>query len=78
MTKNCDSCGSTEFVGTKVGSSGLFGPDLLPGAGKLNHARFTLQICAKCGRVYWWVPGDDLEKVKKSPNFTQFDLGTQK
>lgn len=76
MQKKCDNCGSTDFVATKVGSSGLFGPDLLPGAGKLNHAGFTLQICSKCGKVYWWVPGDDLEKVKRSTKFTQLNLET--
>ena len=76
MQTECDNCGSTDFVETnEVGSTGVGGPDFLPGTGLLDHARFTLQICAQCGKVYWWVLGDDLRKVKKSPNFKRVDHG---
>jgi hypothetical protein len=77
MQKECDNCGGTDFVETKeVGSVGLGGPDLLPGTGFVDHACFTLRICAQCGKVSWWVLGDDLEKVKKSSNFRQLNLET--
>ncbi len=76
MTKECDSCGGTDFLGTELNSVGNGGPDLLPGTGFFGHAKFTLRICAQCGKVHWWVLGDDLEKVKKSSNFKQLNLET--
>jgi len=43
MQKECDNCGSTDFVGTEVSSVGVGGPDLLPGTGSFHHASFTIQ-----------------------------------
>jgi hypothetical protein len=74
MQKECDNCGGTDFVVTEVCSVGNGGPDLLPGTGSFGHAKFTLQICSKCGKVHMWVLGDDLEKVQNSSHFTQLHL----
>ena len=70
MKTKCDDCGTTVLVECEADSRGGYGPDLLPGTGFLSHAKFTIQVCTQCGRVYWWVKGDDLEKVKHSNSFT--------
>jgi len=69
MKKECDHCGGGELLQSKVSARGGQGPDLLPGTGWFGHAEFTIQVCSGCGRVYWWVKGEDLEKVKESDVF---------
>jgi hypothetical protein len=70
MKTKCDDCGSNRLVECETGSRGGYGPDLLPGTGLFSHAKFTIQVCTQCGRVYWWVSADDLTKVAQSSNFS--------
>ena len=80
MKSKCDDCESSDLAASEVASSGVYGPDLLPGTGWFGHAKFQVQVCLRCGRTYWWVRSQDLDKVRKSGKFTrsrQEDLQTR-
>lgn len=69
----CDDCGSDELVAADATSPGGHPPFFLPGTGwtLFDSAKCEVQVCLGCGRMYWWVRGKDLDKVRNSKYFTR-------
>ena len=62
--KSCRNCGSTELFSRDVNAKGGYGPDLLP-LGFFSAVKFHIRVCADCGFVDWFVPPEQLSKVRK-------------
>ena len=71
MITKCQACGKDDLLAANVDSRGGYGPELLPGIGIFYRAYFTIVVCSECGFVHWFVRSEDLERVKKSKNFTR-------
>jgi predicted nucleic-acid-binding Zn-ribbon protein len=63
----CPECDGNEIYMKAVDSIGGYGPNLLPGLGKLfsDNPYFELFICGKCGYIQFYVPNKFLSAVKE-------------
>jgi hypothetical protein len=69
MVNKCLICSSDSLLSAEAGSSGGYGPMLLPGTGPFLPAKFNVVVCTNCGFVHWFVRSQDIEKVKNSKKF---------
>ena len=69
MITKCQACGKENLLVADVSAVGGYGPNLLPGTGIFDPARFAIFVCPDCGFVHWYVRSQDIEKVKKSRKF---------
>lgn len=68
----CTECGGNEFYHREVDSGGAYGPNLLPGAGRIfKMAKFDIQVCGRCGFVKWFVAERFLDNLKEKGKFTR-------
>lgn len=66
--KQCPDCGSVNLHMSKpVGAAGAYGPDLLPGLGKLlSGAQFTVLLCADCGLARYYAAKETIARLGNS------------
>ena len=66
--KQCPECGSNNLHESKpVAAAGGYGPDLLPGLGRLlSSAQFSVVLCADCGLARYYATKDTIERVGSS------------
>ena len=69
MIHKCTLCSSSSLLSAEIGSSGGYGPILLPDTGIFKPAKFNLVVCTNCGFAHWCVRKQDIEKVKNSRKF---------
>jgi hypothetical protein len=69
MVNKCLICSSSSLLCAETGSSGGYGPILLPGTGSFKPAKFNVVVCSNCGFVHWFVRSQDIDKVRKSRKF---------
>jgi predicted nucleic-acid-binding Zn-ribbon protein len=64
----CPECGGKNLHrSAPTGAAGGYGPDLLPGLGKLfSSAEFTAVLCADCGLVRYYATQDTLARLGAS------------
>ena len=68
LRKQCSECGSNNLHASKpVAAAGGYGPDLLPGLGKLlSSAQFTVVLCADCGLARYYATKETIERLGNS------------
>ncbi|RYY86348.1 MAG: hypothetical protein EOO15_14650 [Chitinophagaceae bacterium] len=66
--KQCPECGgSNMFSGPPIAAAGGYGPDLLPGLGKLfSGAKFNVLLCADCGYFRSYATKETLSRLGSS------------
>ena len=66
--KQCPECGSDNLHGSgPISAVGGYGPDLLPGLGKLfSNASFMAVLCADCGLTRYYATSETIGRLKQS------------
>lgn len=66
--KQCPECGSSNlYCSDPIAAVGGYGPDLLPGLGKLfSSARFTAVLCADCGLTRYYATKETIGRLGQS------------
>ena len=63
----CPNCQSTELYKNRIASTGMYGPQLLPGLGSFwSNPKFDIVLCANCGRCEFFADEDACEKVNEA------------
>jgi hypothetical protein len=68
--KPCRNCGEKASYYRDVAASGTHGPNLLPIGSIFFLPTFVIRVCGGCGIVDFFVPDDELPKVREkfTPN----------
>ena len=68
----CPECGGIEIFKREVDSVGGYGPDLLPGVGRIfKRGKYELRVCGSCGFTRWFVPERFLKDIREKGKFVK-------